>query len=263
MRPVLLLDCDGVLAETEADGHLPSFNQAFAELGIGVVWEEPRYRELLRIAGGKERLRTLFDDPAVGTGALPADPDDQGRQIRHLHARKTEIFIERVAAGLVPPRPGVKRLIDAALEDGWSVGIASTSTEASVRAVLGSVLDADRAARVHVFAGDVVAAKKPAPDIYLLALERLGSGPASTIVIEDSSHGAEAAWAAGLAHLVTVSRFTAAERFPHAAVVVSHLGDPDVPLEVLSSRLDHDPVDQVELHDLRACIRAGSRAPVA
>ena len=76
-----------------------------------------------------------------------------------------------VAAGKLPgaPRRGA-RIVGEALEDGWTLAVASTSSEASVRAVLEHVVGADRAARFEVLAGDVVPAKKPAPDIYVLAV---------------------------------------------------------------------------------------------
>jgi hypothetical protein len=52
----ILFDCDGVLADTERDGHRISFNMAFASFGIAEVWDEERYGKLLAVGGGKERM---------------------------------------------------------------------------------------------------------------------------------------------------------------------------------------------------------------
>jgi beta-phosphoglucomutase-like phosphatase (HAD superfamily) len=78
-----------------------------------------------------------------------------------------------------------------------------------------------------VLAGDVVPHKKPAPDIYLLALERLGIRAFEAVVIEDSGNGLEAAHAAGITCVVTVNDYTIDDDFGAAALVVSSLGDPD------------------------------------
>ena len=99
----------------------------------------------------------------------PSDPDGQRELIATWHKRKTEIYTEMVAAGRLPARPGVARVIAAAQDAGWALAVASTSSEPSVRAVLEHVAGVDRAARFEVLAGDVVPKKKPAPDIYELA----------------------------------------------------------------------------------------------
>ena len=132
-----------------------------------------------------------------------------------------------VAEGALPARPGVARLIGEALDAGWTLAVASTSAEPSVRAVLDHVAGPDDAARFAVvLAGDVVPRKKPAPDIYELALERLGVGAGEALVVEDSRNGLEAAVGAGLRCLVTVNGYTADEDFGEAALVVTSLGDP-------------------------------------
>jgi len=249
----LILDCDGVLADTERDGHLVAFNAAFAEAGLATRWSEAEYGRLLRVGGGKERLRALFSAQAlVADPALPLSRDKQDALIRELHARKTELFVSLCQEGRLPGRPGIARVVNAALDADWQVAVASTSAEQSVRAVLESVVGPGQAARfAGVFAGDVVARKKPAPDIYLLACERLSTGPGDAVVVEDSGVGAAAASRAGLGHLVTVSSFTANDEFPDAAAVVSSLGEADSPLRVVSSRVAPPPSVMVGLDDLR------------
>ena len=52
----ILFDCDGVLADTERDGHRPAFNAAFKDNGINEEWNVERYGKLLETGGGKERM---------------------------------------------------------------------------------------------------------------------------------------------------------------------------------------------------------------
>jgi HAD superfamily hydrolase (TIGR01509 family) len=230
----LVFDCDGVLAETERDGHLVAFNQAFADAGLPVRWSEAEYAERLKTGGGKERLAKLLTDDFVRRHGLPDDPRARAEWVAGLHARKTAIFKRIVEEGRLAPRPGVIRIVDEAVAAGWALAVVSTSAEESVRAVLTHVVGGERAGRFHVVAGDVVAAKKPDPAIYELALRLLGTAREETLAIEDSRIGLLAAVRAGLRCVVTVSSFTRGEDFPEATLVVTHLGEPDEPLEVLA-----------------------------
>ena len=252
----LIFDCDGVLADTERFGHLPAFNQTFAEFGLPVRWSEEDYGEKLRIGGGKERMASLLTPELVREAGLPADDDGQRAAIAEWHARKTAIYTGMVAEGALPARPGVARLIGEALDAGWTLAVASTSAEPSVRAVLDHVAGPDDAARFAVvLAGDVVPRKKPAPDVYELALERLGVGAGEALVIEDSRNGLEAAVGAGLRCLVTVNGYTADEDFGEAALVVTSLGDPGGErTRVLANRSRAKPGDWITLSDLEACL---------
>jgi HAD superfamily hydrolase (TIGR01509 family) len=243
--PALIFDCDGVLADTERDGHRPAFNQAFAEAGLDVAWDEEEYGRRLKIGGGKERIASLFDDPEA-----------ERERIAALHKRKTALYKEIVRSGRLPGRPGIARVVDEALAAGWTLAVASTSAEESVRAVLEHAVGKRHADRIELFAGDAVPAKKPDPGIYLLALERTGSDPRDTLAIEDSRNGMLAAVGAGLRCLVTVSSYTREEDFSEAVLVVSSLGDADEPTRVLANRSEARPGDQITLDDLRACLRA-------
>lgn len=245
----LIFDCDGVLADTERYGHLPAFNATFERFGLPAHWSPEEYGEKLRIGGGKERMATLFDDPAFAAV-------HRRDELATWHQAKTAIFKELV--GKLPPRPGVARIIGAALERDWTVAVASTSAEASVRAVLQHAVGDELAARVPVFAGDVVPAKKPDPAIYELTASRLGLDRADTLVIEDSRNGLLAATGAGLRCLITVNGYTRDEDFTEAVLVVSDLGDPGrPPVQVLANRGPARPGAFVTLDDLRACLGEG------
>ncbi|WP_315096618.1 HAD-IA family hydrolase [uncultured Cellulomonas sp.] len=251
MSPALVFDCDGVLADTERDGHLPAFNRTFEEAGLPIHWSEQEYGRLLAIGGGKERLATVLTPVFVETAHLPTDADEQRDLVARWHKTKTAYYTRMVADGLLPGRPGIARIVADAAAAGWTLAVASTSAEVSVRAVLEHAVGPDLAARFAVFAGDVVPAKKPAPDIYLLALQELGVGPEQVVVVEDSANGLRAALGAGLRTVVTVSSYTADEDFTGAALVVSSLGDlPDQPATVLADPHALGVDGQVELSHL-------------
>jgi HAD superfamily hydrolase (TIGR01509 family) len=255
----LVFDCDGVLADTERYGHLPAFNATFEEHGLSVRWSEDEYAELLKIGGGKERMATLFRDPELVRGAgLPEDEQGQAQVLAQWHRSKAAHFKAMVRDGRIPGRPGIARVVRAALDAGWTVAVASTSAEESVRAVLAHAVGESTAQGIPVFAGDVVPAKKPDPAIYELAVRTLDLDRQDTLVVEDSRNGLLAATGAGLACLVTVNGYTEHERFDEAVLVVSELGDPGrPPVRVLADRGPVAPGDQIDLADLEACLRAG------
>jgi HAD superfamily hydrolase (TIGR01509 family) len=253
--PALIFDCDGVLADTERDGHRPAFNQTFAEAGLDVKWSVEEYGEKLKIGGGKERMASLLTDDFVRANGLPTDPEGQKELLAGWHRRKTDLYKEAVRAGRLPGRPGIARIVKEAIAADWTLAVASTSAEESVRAVLEHAVGAEDASHFAVFAGDVVPAKKPDPAIYLLALEELGVAPDDAIVVEDSRNGLLAAVGAGLRCVVTVSSYTEQEDMSEAALVVSSLGDPGEPAHVLANRSGARPGDEVTLADLEACLR--------
>jgi len=252
----LIFDCDGVLADTERDGHRVAFNATFREFGLPVEWSEEEYAVKLQIAGGKERMASLLTPEFVRSNGLPTDAEGQTALLAQWHKRKTAIYTEMVAAGQLPTRPGIHRIITDAQDAGWTLGVASTSAEPSVRAILERAAGPERAARFDLLlAGDVVEHKKPAPDIYLLALERLGVMAAETLVIEDSRNGLLAANAAGLRCVMTVNGYTEEEDNSEAILVVSSLGDPGGErARVIANRSAARPGDCITLADLEACL---------
>jgi len=234
MLQALIFDCDGVLVDTERDAHRPGFNRAFAEHGIDAEWSVDLYAKLLLTAGGKERMVVYFDEFGWPEGA---DTEEAKKElILALHQTKTRITSEIVAE--LPVRPGVLRIIDEARAAGVRLGVCTTSNPKFIDAVLDLFGAERKAAFEFVHAGDVVAKKKPAPDIYLMALDTLGLPASACVVVEDSRNGLLASSRAGIATLVTMSTYTAEEDFTEAARVVSELGD--------------EPNVQVTLADLAA-----------
>jgi HAD superfamily hydrolase (TIGR01509 family) len=251
--PALIFDCDGVLADTERDGHRPAFNETFEEVGVPVQWSEEEYGEKLAIGGGKERMASLLTPEFVRANGLPQDAEGQRELLADWHRRKTAHYKARVLVGQLPGRPGIARIVAEAIDAGWTLAVASTSAEESVWAVLTHAVGAEKAAQFAVFAGDIVPAKKPDPAIYELAIERLGITPREAIAIEDSRNGLLAAVRAGLRCVVTVSGYTKDEDMSEAALVVTSLGDPGDAMTVLANSSQARPGEFVTLAYLDVC----------
>ncbi|KAI3902540.1 hypothetical protein MKW92_030344 [Papaver armeniacum] len=221
----LLFDCDGVLVDTEKDGHRISFNDTFAEMELGVTWDVDLYGELLKIGGGKERMTAYFNKTSWPEKA-PTGNEERKKFIASLHKRKTELFMVLIEKKLLPLRPGVAKLIDQAFAKGVKVAVCSTSNEKAVSAIVSCLLGPERAEKIMIFAGDVVPLKKPDPAIYLLAANTLGVEPSSCVVVEDSGIGLAAAKAAGMKCIITKSGYTSDEDFSNADAVFDCIGDP-------------------------------------
>ena len=256
MMKALIFDCDGVLADTERYGHLPAFNQTFREFELPVQWSEEEYGIKLKIAGGKERMASLLTPEFVAKAGLPAEPEAQKKMIADWHKRKSETYKQLIREGRLPGRPGVARLVQEASAAHWKLAVASTSAEESVRGVLEYVVGKDLAGEFLVLAGDIVPKKKPAPDIYLLALEKLGMPADECLVVEDSSNGLLAAQAAGIRCIVTLSSYTWEEDMSGALLVVSDLGEPDQPMQIVANRSKSNPGQYITLQDLEACLHS-------
>lgn len=254
----LIFDCDGVLADTELHGHLAAFNEMWKKLGVPWQWSAEQYAEKLKIGGGKERMERLFQEPEFRrVFAVPDAEEERKALITKWHKEKTAIYQQIISSGKIPPRAGIKRLPAAALEAGWKLAVASTSAKPSVEVVLVHAVGEATAARFKVLAGDVVAAKKPAPDIYVLASKALGIAPENCVAIEDSRNGLLSALSAGIQVLVTTNRFTEGENFSEARLVVSSLGDPGGErATVFQNRTGRQIGEYVDLEDVAAVLTA-------
>jgi len=235
----LIFDVDGTLSDTERDGHRVAFNAAFDEADINWHWDEATYGELLAVTGGKERMQFYYD---VFPAARDIRPEQAGRLddlIPELHRAKTRHYTELLASGAIPLRPGVARLLHEARETGLRLGIATTTTPANVTALLEHTLGEDSIGWFDVIAaGDIVPAKKPAPDIFTYALQQLRLEPAQCLAFEDSHNGLLSSAGAGLATVVTVNNYTRDHDFSGAALVLDNLGEPGQPFSVLTGQVN-------------------------
>jgi len=215
-----LFDCDGVLAETEKDGHRVAFNRAFEALDLKTHWDVETYGRLLQIGGGKERMVAYWNQ--VGWPEKLGMPQSSTwllAKVAPVHEKKTEIFTQMVRNGEISLRPGILEWITRALENGTAIAVCSTSNEKAVRELVVCLFPKQVAEQIPIFAGDQVEKKKPAPDIYELAVKTLGMDKKSCLVVEDSNVGLRAAKAAGLPCVITKSYYTRGEDFSLADAV--------------------------------------------
>jgi HAD superfamily hydrolase (TIGR01509 family) len=242
----IIFDVDGTLSETE-EMHRAAFNRAFRDAELPWHWDRALYGELLKVTGGKERLRHFLH-----TQGLESDTAGQPALVASLHERKTAYYGELVRSGAAPLRRGFGPLIRQARSAGVRLAIATTTSLPNVHALLHASLGSEGVSQFEVIAaGDTVAQKKPAPDIYLQVLAQLRLAPRSCLAVEDSHQGLEAARAAAIATLIVRSTYTRLDDFAGAALVVDELEelsgtppeDPDLlgALRALHERTTRDP----------------------
>ena len=256
----LLFDVDGTLADTEPQGHLPAYNQAFAELGLNWHWDELLYRDLLTQPGGRERLTHYIREyqPELGKYQEEASADLAGF-VNRIHAVKSRYFYERVKRGDVPLRPGVRRLMREADNAGIKVGIVTNASAASLEPFLAYTLTDGLMDCVDaVISGEQVSRKKPAPDLYQQALRTLQVSASESIAIEDSAMGHDAAVGAGIPVIITLNDDTRMHDFSDALLVVEDLGEPDIPLQVVAG--DCGSHQHIDIHLLQKLVSGGIRS---
>jgi HAD superfamily hydrolase (TIGR01509 family) len=217
----IFFDQDGVIIDTERDGHRVSFNETFKAFGYTFEWGVDEYHKLLQIAGGKERMKSYMDEKGITAGMQPEEVDEL---IKKMHKYKTDKFIEMIESGQLPLRPGIRRFMHEANQAGLVVGICTTSDVKAAHAVAYKVLADVKLA--FVLAGDMVTKKKPDPEIYNLAMQNCGLGPEQCIVVEDSRNGLMAAKNAGLRVIATTNPYTEKEDLHEADLILTCLGDP-------------------------------------
>jgi HAD superfamily hydrolase (TIGR01509 family) len=217
----IIFDVDGTLADTE-DGHRKSFNKAFAESGLGWNWDVALYDKLLKVTGGKERIKYFVESFLTGF----TKPEDFEEFVKHLHKVKTAHYTTMLREGHIPLRPGIRQLIADARNGGIRLAIATTTSPENVTTLLQQGLGVDGESWFEVIGcGDIVPHKKPAPDIYFWVLRKMGLPAADCIALEDSENGLRSSLAAGIKTFVILNRYTRNQNFDGAAGVFDDLND--------------------------------------
>ena len=223
-------DQDGVIIDTEKDGHRVAFNQTFKELGFDFEWSVDEYHDLLQIGGGKERIKHYLHTKGFGR---EVKPEEEEALIKSLHLAKTDAFIQLIESRQLPLRPGIHRMMKEINDEGYVLGVCTTSDQRAAQAVAGVILKDIKFD--FVLAGDIVSKKKPDPEIYNLALERSGLKADECVVFEDSQNGVAAAKAAGMHVVATTNFYTENEDLSKADIIVTCLGDNEGELGTLKA----------------------------
>lgn len=217
----LIFDVDGTLADTE-DLHRMAFNHAFTELGLDWNWDEALYTELLDISGGRDRLQHYWQQRNPDVRAI----DSQAMQhtIARIHELKTAYYEAAIQDGVVSLRPGVLELFDEAATAGLQLAIATTTSPVNISALLRRAMGP---AWRHSFAaigdGSSAPLKKPHPMVYQQILQLMQLDPGECLAFEDSGNGLKAATLAGLATVITPTRYTEQHDFSRALQVLPDL----------------------------------------
>jgi HAD superfamily hydrolase (TIGR01509 family) len=209
----LIFDMDGLIIDTEWPDY-QSWQELYAEHGHDLPLSE--WVQYVGLWGPPlalgERLCALIGERA--------DPET-------LHQQQRVRCRELVRLSMTP-MPGFVELMEWATAHGLRRGLASTSSRDWVDRVVDGL-----AVRHHfhaLVAGDEVSARKPAPDVYLRAAERLGVSPHECLALEDSAPGVASAKAAGMRCIAIPNRVTCYQDLSAADLRVAHLGEVTVDL---------------------------------
>ena len=195
----LIFDIDGVIADTEAVNARASIKVFVDLFGVeGVVRED--------FEAGLGRGAEEYVKAAARVHGLELT-DEQVEKATQL---RQEYFLNILSEEPLPAFPGVLELMGEAMQrEDFRVAIATSGTLEKSRAVLNAVGVPYR--KMVYVNGNDVKHKKPDPELFLIAAERIDIAPAHCVVIEDAPNGVQAAKAAGTKCIAVTNSTTAAK----------------------------------------------------
>jgi HAD superfamily hydrolase (TIGR01509 family) len=211
----LIFDVDGVIADTEAVNARASI-KVFEDLfGIKGVKRQD-------FEAGLGRGAVEYVKAAARVHSLELTEE----QIKKATQLRQEYFLKILSEEPLHAFPGVLELTEEAMQrEDFRVAIATSSTPEKSRAVLESAKIPFQ--KMVYITGNNVQNKKPHPELFLLAAERMGIAPANCVVIEDAPNGVQAARAAG-AKCIAVTNSTNADKLSEADLVCDSLEQVDL-----------------------------------
>jgi len=211
----LIFDVDGVIADTEAVNARASI-RVFADLfGVEGVVRKDFEAGLGR--GAEEYVKAAARVHGLELTSV---------QIEKATQRRQKYFLKILSEEPLPPFPGVLKFLEKAMQSvDFRVAIATSSTLEKSSAVLNAT-GVPYQEMVYINGNDVTH-KKPDPELFLLAAERLGIDPSHCVVIEDAPNGIQAAKAAG-AKCIAVTNSAPAEKLQQADFICDSLEQIDI-----------------------------------
>lgn len=220
----LIFDVDGVIADTEALNARVTI-RVFAEFfGLDNVVREDFDAGVGRAA--EEYVK-------AGARAHGIEPTDE--QVQKATRIRQEYFLQVLRDEPLPPLPGALELMAEGMKnESFRLAIVTSGTLEKSRGVLNAA-KVPYEEMVYVNGNDVTH-KKPCPELFLLAAERIAIDPADCVVIEDSPNGIQAARAAGSKCIAVTNTFTA-ENLAEADLICNSLEE--ITLETIKELLEH------------------------
>lgn len=215
MIRAIIWDADGTLSETD-ETHRAAFNETFRAFAVDWSWDRATYRRMMHHRDDRDRLRAYAEEHQT-----ELDED----QLRRMQADTAHRTLRLIQLGAAPLRPGVREVIAAARSLGIRHAIAADGPLSRLQALLHGAGADPTAFEVMALSGGPTR-RKPAPDVFYLALEQLAMPATDCVAIEDSAAGLAAARSAGLRVMVTPSVHTAGQDFGEASWVAPDLTGP-------------------------------------
>ena len=174
----ILFGSIGTLIET-SDLQREAFNQAFKEAGLDWYWDQEDYTKLLKKSGGTKRIEDF------------AEKNNTTVDAKKIRERKTQIYNDKINSTFIPPREGVLDVLEYAHKNKIKIGFVTSTTLDNIDAVFKTLNNQIKKNHFDFIGNNSqINEPKPAPDIYIKALNSLELKSSECIAIEDTVESA-------------------------------------------------------------------------